>query len=352
MKLSHLGEFGLIERIRRKTPAGPGVRIGIGDDAAWITNRNNSSLVTADLLIEGIHFDLRWTSLFDLGHKALAVNLSDIAAMGGVPAYVILSLGLPADLDSSQTDAFYRGLQGLAGRTGVTLVGGDTNAAVTLIVSVCVLGHAPYAPIRRSGARAGDDIYVSGTLGDAALGLKLLQGCLSGSKKNRTVAKLVARLHRPEPRLALGLLLAKSRLATAMIDVSDGLLQDLGHVCEASGAGATISAEQLPLSAAYRAVVEAGETATALTGGEDYELLFCGRREHRTRIEKLSERAGVPVKRIGVCAERAKGITVINKSGQTVPFRIRGHDHFANKDFREIKTSSPNVLGGKFMKTR
>jgi thiamine-monophosphate kinase len=183
----------------------------------------------------------------------------------------------------------------------------------------------------------GDDIYVSGTLGDAALGLKLLQGCLSGSKKNRTVAKLVARLHRPEPRLALGLLLAKSRLATAMIDVSDGLLQDLGHVCEASGAGATISAEQLPLSAAYRAVAETGETATALTGGEDYELLFCGRREHRTRIEKLSERAGVPVKRIGVCAERAKGITVIDKSGQTVPFRIRGHDHFANKDFREIK---------------
>jgi len=137
-----------------------------------------------------------------------------------------------------------------------------------------------------------------------------------------------------------------------MIDVSDGLLQDLGHICEASGVGATISKEQLPLSAAYRAVVETGETATALTGGEDYELLFCGRREHRTRIEKLSERAGVPVKRIGVCAERAKGITVINKSGQTVPFRIRGHDHFANKDFREIKTSSPNVLGGKFMKTR
>jgi thiamine-monophosphate kinase len=351
MKLSRLGEFGLIERIRQKTPVGRGVRIGIGDDAAWVINQKGSCLVTADLLIEGVHFDLRWTSLFDLGHKALAVNLSDIAAMGGVPAYVILSLGLPADLESTQIHAFYRGLQALARRTGVALVGGDTNAAVTLIVSVCVIGHAPYAPVRRDGARAGDDIYVSGTLGDAALGLKLLQGRLSGSKKNRTVAKLIARLHRPEPRLALGLLLAKTRLATAMIDVSDGLLQDLGHVCEASGVSATISMERLPLSAAYRAVAEAGETAAALTGGEDYELLFCGRREHRTRIENLSERANVSVTRIGVCAPKAEGITVIDTSGQTIPFRTRGHDHFADKDFRGIKTSLRNVLKGKFTRT-
>ena len=338
MKLSRLGEFGLIERIRQKAPAGRAVRIGIGDDAAWITNQNNSSLVTADLLIEGIHFDLRWTSLSDLGHKALAVNLSDIAAMGGVPAYVILSLGLPADLDSAQMDAFYRGLQGLAGRTGVALVGGDTNAAVTLIVSVCLIGHAPYAPIRRSGARAGDDIYVSGTLGDAALGLKFLQSGGRRESKKRAIAKLIARHHRPEPRLALGLLLAKNRLATAMIDVSDGLLQDLEHVCKASGVGATISQERLPLSAAYRAVAESGETTTALTGGEDYELLFCGRPQDRTRIERVSERAGVSVTRIGVCAQRSKGIAVIDQLGQAILFRIRGHDHFANKEFRGMKT--------------
>jgi thiamine-monophosphate kinase len=227
-------------------------------------------------------------------------------------------------------------------------VGGDTNAALTLIVSVCVIGHAPYTPVRRNGARVGDDIYVSGTVGDAALGLKLLQSGRHDESKKRAVAKLLARHHRPEPRLALGLLLAKTRLATAMIDVSDGLLQDLGHVCEASGVGATISDEQLPLSAAYRAVVETGETAVALTGGEDYELLFCGRREQRMRIETLSERTGVSVKRIGVCTERAKGIIVIEKSGQTIPFRIRGHDHFANKKFRAIKSSSRNVLKAKF----
>lgn len=348
MELSRLGEFGLIERIRRKLPAGRGVRIGIGDDAAWVTNQRDSSLVTADLLIEGIHFDLRWTSLFDLGHKALAVNLSDIAAMGGLPAYVILSLGLPANLDSAQIDAFYRGLQALARRTGVAVVGGDTNAALMVIVSVCVIGHAPYTPVRRKGARVGDDIYVSGTVGDAALGLKLLQSGRQGKFKKRAVAKLLARHHRPEPRLALGLLLAKTRLATAMIDVSDGLLQDLEHICAASGVGATISEEKVPLSAAYRAVVNTGETGAALTGGEDYELLFCGRREHRTRIETLSERAGVSVKRIGVCTERTKGIFVIDKSEQIIPFRIRGHDHFAIKNFRAIKSSPRKTLKAKF----
>jgi len=330
MKLSRLGEFGLIERIRQKTPSGRGVRIGIGDDAAWIINRKGSSLVTADLLIEGVHFDLRWTSLYDLGHKALAVNLSDIAAMGGVPAFVVLSLGLPADFDSTQVDAFYRGFRALAMRTGVALVGGDTNAALRLIVSVCVIGHAPYPPLRRSGARAGDDIYVSGTLGDAALGLKLLQ---SGGRmpKKYSVAQLIARHHRPEPRVALGLLLARNRLATAMIDVSDGLLQDLGHVCQASGVGATISEARLPLSSAYRAIVEKGQTHTALTGGEDYELLFCSRPRDRTRIERLSERTSVAITRIGACAGQAKGIAVIGKSGRVVPVRVRGHDHFAKK---------------------
>jgi thiamine-monophosphate kinase len=137
-----------------------------------------------------------------------------------------------------------------------------------------------------------------------------------------------------------------------MIDVSDGLLQDLGHVCKASGVGATISEERVPLSAAFRAVAKSGETAAALTGGEDYELLFCGRPQDRTRIGKISQRAGVSVTRIGVCAPRAKGIAVIDKFGQLIPFRIRGHDHFAKKDFQSIKTSSNYVPKAKFTRTR
>src|SRR3954467_2123057 len=131
MKLSQLGEFGLIEGIRRKTPKGRGVRIGIGDDAAWVSNPTGSSLVTADLLIEGVHFDFNWTSMFDLGYKTLAVNLSDIAAMGGIPAYLVLSLGIPVGFDSKKIAEFYRGMRGLAAKSGVALIGSDTNVAQT-----------------------------------------------------------------------------------------------------------------------------------------------------------------------------------------------------------------------------
>ena len=241
MKLSRLGEFGLIEKIRRRTPAGRGVRIGIGDDAASVKNRGDSSLITADLLIEGSHFDLRWTSLRDLGHKALAVNLSDIAAMGGIPDYVILSLGIPSHFDSEDIDAFYRGFEELAAEYSVALVGGDTNAAEKLIISVCVIGHSSAKPVQRRGAKAGDDIYVTGTLGDAALGLKLLRRVRRNStRKGQQAITLLARHHRPAPRLAVGAQLAKKKLATAMIDVSDGLLQDFGHICRASAIGAII----------------------------------------------------------------------------------------------------------------
>jgi len=171
MKLSRLGEFGLIEEIRLKTATGKGVRIGIGDDCAWIDHRVGSSLVTADLLIESIHFNLKWTSLDALGHKSLAVNLSDIAAMGGVPAYAIVSLGVPGKFDSKHIAEFYRGFNRLARRCGVVIIGGDTSIAKMLIVSVCIIGHPPAQPVRRNGAKVGDDIYVTGTLGDSALGL-------------------------------------------------------------------------------------------------------------------------------------------------------------------------------------
>ena len=232
-----------------------------------------TSLITADLLIEDIHFNLQWTSLSDLGHKSLAVNLSDIAAMGGVPAYVILSLGIPAHFDSRQIAQLYRGLSALAKKSRVHLVGGDTNVAKSLVISVCVVGHAPYAPVRRSGARAGDDIYVTGTLGDSALGLKYLRQ-RNISVKAGPLAQLLARHHRPIPRLAAGAALARGKLAAAMIDVSDGLLQDLGHICKASGVGALIWNEQLPLSRAYRKLAGRAGTRYALSGGEDYELLF------------------------------------------------------------------------------
>jgi len=327
MKLSRLGEFGLIEEIRRSAATGRGVRIGIGDDCAWVDHFAGSSLITADLLIEGIHFDLRWTSLDALGHKSLAVNLSDLAAMGGAPAYAILSLGIPGTFDSIQVAEFYRGFNRLARRCGVALIGGDTNIAQSLIVSVCLLGHPPTRPVRRSGAKMGDDIYVTGTLGDSALGLALLRKRLPGNKEN-AAAKLLARHHRPKPRLAAGALLARRKLATAMIDVSDGLLQDLGHLCRASRTGATIEHERLPLSRAYLALAGEAGTSFALNGGEDYELLFCARPRDRARIEKLSAAAQVLITRIGRCVSAAQGITVLDSAGKPLALQLKGHDHF------------------------
>ncbi len=326
MKLSRLGEFGLIERIRRMLPAGHGVRIGIGDDAAWVNHPSGSSLITADLLIEGVHFDLQWISLVDLGFKSLAVNLSDIAAMGGVPAYAMLSLGIPANFDSKKIAAFYRGIRALAQPNRVAVIGGDISVAKSLIISVCVIGHAPHRPIRRAGAGVGDDIYVTGTLGDSALGLKLLQRG-KGHGKKQPAAKLLARHRRPTPRLAAGALMAKKNLATAMIDVSDGLLQDLGHICQASGIGAVILHEQLPLSPAYRSLCGQDGTRHALSGGEDYELLFCARRRNRARIERLSRQTRLPISRIGACVA-GRGVVVVDSGGKDITPAAQGHDHF------------------------
>jgi len=327
MKLSRLGEFGLIEKVRRATPKGRGVLLGIGDDAAWVANPFRSSLVTSDLLIEGIHFNLNWTSLFDLGYKTLAVNLSDIAAMGGMPAYLILSLGIPPAFDSGDIEVFYRGIRFLAAKHSVALVGGDANAAKLLIISACVLGHASHRPIRRNGAKPGDDIYVTGTLGDSALALKFLKS--RSLRANRdSVGHLLLRHHRPTPRITAGALLARERLATAMIDVSDGLIQDLGHICKASGIGAQIWQDRLPLSRAYRKLAGRAGTRYALSGGEDYELLFCARKRDRRRIEKLQRRAQVAITRIGSSDSGKNGIVVLDAAGNPVETHAAGHDHF------------------------
>jgi thiamine-monophosphate kinase len=327
MRLRDLGEFRLIERIRRANPKGRGVLLGIGDDAAWVKNLTGTSLITADLLIEKIHFNLRWITLLDLGYKTAAVNLSDIAAMGGVPAYLILSLGIPASFDSNKIDALYRGLRSLCVPSGVALVGGDISAAPSLIISACVVGHAPYRPVTRAGAKEGDDIYVTGTLGDAALALELLER-KGHHPTGSHFEYLLARHHRPTPRLRAGALLARERLAAAMIDVSDGLVQDLGHICQASGTGALIRAADLPRSRAYRALAGSDENRYALSGGEDYELLFCARPKVRAGIERIQKRARVAITRIGSCVPARNGITVLGGSGKPIELDVGGYDHF------------------------
>lgn len=330
MKLSELGEFGLIERIRRSTPKGRGVLLGIGDDAAWVRLNTRSLLLTSDLLIQDIHFDFRWTSPYSLGYKSLAVNLSDIAAMGGKPAYLLLSLGIPADFTSQAVEAFYRGMRLLAAQSDVALVGGDISAATAFFVSVCLIGYAPDKPVSRGGGRVGDDLYVTGTVGDSALALKLLKEPAKKIRR-RAIAYLLRRHHYPTARLNVGAALAREKLATAMIDVSDGLVQDLSHICRASRIGAELWEDALPLSPSYRALAGRDGTRHALTGGEDYELLFCARPADRPRLARLQGRVGVPITRIGRCVSPGKGIRILDSAGQRLSIDIQGHDHFKHK---------------------
>jgi thiamine-monophosphate kinase len=336
MKLSQLGEFGLIDRIRRRAPQGRGVRLGIGDDAAWLVSPAPSLLSTADLLLEGVHFNLKWTSLSDLGYKALAVNLSDIAAMGGAPAYAVVSLGIPTRFQTEDIDKFYAGMNRLARSCHVSLVGGDTCAAKSLLISVSLLGYASHRPIARRGAKIGDDIYVTGTLGDAALALQLLKR-KSSALRHPAAAFLLKRHHRPTARWRTGLLLARQKLAAAMIDISDGLLQDLGHICDASGIGAILWETNLPLSRAYHMLAGKAGSRWALCGGEDYELLFCARRARRMAIQTLARRARVRITRIGCCVAKQQGVTVFDPIGNRLRQSMRGHDHFGEPGLVRLK---------------
>src|SRR5262249_55853069 len=195
---------------------------------------------------------------------------------------LVLSLGIPATFESQDVEEFYRGIRSLARKSGVAVVGGDTSVAKSWFISACLVGQVPHRPITRSGAQAGDDIYVTGTLGDSALGLKLLKK--SSPKLTQRAAKfLLSRHHFPTARIRVGAKLAKEKLARAMIDISDGLLQDLGHICKASHVGVIVTEKNLPLSAAYRSLTGHDGTGHALAGGEDYELLFCARRRDRSR---------------------------------------------------------------------
>ena len=326
MRLRDLGEFGFIDLIRRQTPRRRGVRLGIGDDAARVATPDDSLLFTSDLLVEGVHFNRDWISMRDLGHKSLTVSLSDIAAMGGRPAYFLLSLALP-DLAAQKAAALVRGIQAAAAEHRVALVGGDTCAADRVIIDVFLAGFAPHGAVTRSGARAGDDIYVTGTLGDSALGLSLLSEPRSTvSARDRNY--LVRRHHRPTARVDTGMQLAREGLARAMMDVSDGLAQDLGHICRASGTGAVVRQDQVPLSPVFSRVAGPGDLVCALSGGEDYELLFTAAGESRKGVERVARRTGVAITRIGECVPRRQGLTLVDPQGGSVPLTAAGYDHF------------------------
>jgi len=312
-----LQEKQLIAGIRRKAGrlslrAG----VGIGDDCAVLrVPAGHELLVTTDFSLEGVHFRREWHPPDAVGHRCLARGLSDIAAMGGTPRAAFLSLALPQTLPQSWVDQFVFGFLKLARRYSVPLAGGDTAQSPDgILADIIVLGSVPAGEaILRSGARLGDRIYVTGTLGEALADLQLLQ---EGKK-------LRPQSHRkhfyPEPRLAIGQFLRERKLASAMIDISDGLSTDLSHICEESGVGALIHADSLP-----SAISGKNGLQLALHGGDEYELLFTAR--PHTRIPKRI--AGVPIAQIGEIA-RGKQMKLILASGRSEPLLARGWEHFS-----------------------
>jgi thiamine-monophosphate kinase len=306
------------------------LKLSIGDDAAAFQVRHGHHLlVSTDALVEGIHFDLSYFRPEELGWKALAVNLSDIAAMGGRPLFFTTSIALPKHTDPRFVQRFYQGVNNLARKFGVELAGGDTCASPQgIFIDLTVLGEVkPSEMIGRSGARPGDLIYVSGELGGSAMGLELLK---QSSHRKRSWSGLVERHLRPVPRCRLGRFLAQRGLATALIDLSDGLSTDLHHLCSASGVGAVIEAQEIPvarLSPSVAACLDGLPLDYAVNGGEDYELLFTV--SERLRQKVPSSLGGVAIRRVGVITDKPLSC-YFRQKGTTRRLLPRGFDHFAD----------------------
>ena len=328
-----IGEFGFIERIEAGAlPPAAGVRCGIGDDCAVLACENSRvRLITSDLMVEGVHFVVEGSDPGGLGHKLLAVNLSDVAAMGGEPREALISLAIPPELDVGYMERVYHGLRGLAARFGVNVVGGDTTRSTgPLVMNLTLTGEMDQDRVcYRSGANPGDLIYVSGTLGDSAAGLKLALGESVGlSNADREI--LLCRHHRPEPRVALGRALAASGAVTAMLDLSDGVASDLRHICRQSGVSAVIDGTAIPVSTAFRRFRELSDTGAhnlALSGGEDYELLFTVAHGGRDDVEALA--AGPGIACIGRIVSGDGRIYLENAQGPRTELEARGFEHFS-----------------------
>jgi thiamine-monophosphate kinase len=321
-------EFDLIELIRRRTiQPRDDVRLGIGDDAAVLAVPAGQELAVAiDTLVEGVHFP-RGTAATDVGWKALAVNLSDLAAMGASPAWALLALTLP-DADVAFVDGFAEGFAKLAQSHRLALVGGDTTRG-PLSISVAVHGFVPPGKaLTRAGARVGDAVLVTGTLGDAAAGLHALQHPLGDGDGRAGLREfLIGRLNLPTPRLSAGAALRGQ--ASACIDISDGLLADLGHICAASGVGAEVDAALLPRSSALMALYdEASALQFALSGGDDYELCFSVPAQRVADVQGDLSRLGCGVTRIGRIVEGV-GVRVRGTDGEWLATDRPGWEHFA-----------------------
>ncbi len=334
-------EFAFIRALAdRYAHRASGLIQGIGDDAAIIAPAARTWWhLTTDLLAEGIHFDLRSASLESVGYRAAMANLSDSAAMGAVPRFLLTSLAIPKTLQRAQMHELYRGLMKACGKHHVTLIGGDTSASKQgLFLSITLIGtSSEKRALFRHGAIVGDGIYVTGTLGDSLAGLRLMSRQPSRAPQ-KTVAGLMQSARQflinrhllPTARVEEGQWLNNARLATAAIDLSDGLSGDLRHLCENSRVGAEVELNKLPISPACRAyakIVGVSPVQLALTGGEDYELLFTARAAQQRRLERQARARGYCITRIGTIRLRRFGIRMTS-DGRTQPMPITSYEHF------------------------
>lgn len=333
MRVSDLGEFNLIEKISAIFGSrDKDLLIGIGDDCAVYDKGPKSlSLVTSDMLVEGVHFDLDFTSPYLLGCKSLAVNISDIAAMGGKPRWFLLSLALPGHMDIDFVEEFCRGAAHIANEYGVKLIGGDTVASPDkLIISITLIGEEDGTePIRRDGASDGDQIFVTGTIGDSAAGLALLKEGTSRDSGNKNHVEVIMKHLSPTPRIRESEFIAARKIATSMIDVSDGLLQDLAHICRGSGVGAKVWLDRIPLSESYKATArEIGlESGFPLSGGEDYELVFTVPLEKVEALDLLEKEYFCKVTHIGEIVS-GEGVALYDDHNNEIQLMQYGYEHF------------------------
>jgi thiamine-monophosphate kinase len=330
-----LEEFALIRALRgRFSHRDAEVIRGIGDDAAVIaTSPKQWWHVTTDMLVEGVHFDLGTASPEAVGYRSAMANLSDLAAMGAVPRYLLTSIAIPRRCTAAHVEQLYGGLMKACRPHGVNLIGGDTSASRGgLFLSLTLIGITRSGQaLLRSGARIGDALYVTGTLGDSLAGLQILTRRPSGRVAKPHQRFLIHRHLRPTARVSEGQWLSRARLASAAIDLSDGLSGDVRHLCEESRVGVDIELGAIPVSRACRAYAKASEqdpTQLALSGGEDYELLFTVSAHRQPAVEQQAKKAGYRITRIGVIRPRRSGLRMRSQTGEWHPLPLTSYEHF------------------------
>lgn len=339
--LKTIGEFGLIRQLTHQWPtSSPWVVKGVGDDAAILKARQGQQLlISTDVFIEGIHFDLAYQTPKDVGWRAGVANLSDIAAMGGTPLYLLVSMAVPVRVPPQHIREFYRGLKAACRPFTVELIGGDTSSSPSqMFLSLTIVGSVrANRALTRNRAEVGDRIYVTGTIGDANAGLRILHTHLTNLRgfSPSAVEKFLIRRHvRPTPRVHVGQLLVARNLAHAAIDLSDGLSSDVGHVCDESHVGAEIRGNALPLSSQLRAFAQrqnADPMEIALQGGEDYELLFTAPAKRHQNVLQVSEQTRVPIACIGEIKPKTFGRQLELPEGRKRKLANKSFTHFRNR---------------------